>query len=162
MTFDKAAAGRELRESWDGIKRLVDSLAEREMTETPVIEGWTVKDLLGHMAFWAEKAAADLTLLAEGRTSEIETPGDEENLNAWNARESERRKDLTPAQAREEWVKSYEAAAAAFDAVRADKLDINVKGWTTAHRFAEDTYRHYDEHAEQIRAWQRQLETTEA
>jgi hypothetical protein len=30
------------------------------------------------------------------------------------------------------------------------------------HRFAEDTYRHYDEHAEQIRAWQRQLETTEA
>jgi uncharacterized protein (TIGR03083 family) len=162
MTFDKPAAGRELRESWDGIKRLVDSLPEREMTEAPVIEGWTVKDLLGHMAFWAEKAASDLKLLAEGRTSEIETPGDEQGLNAWNARESERREGLSLMEVREEWVGSHEAAAAAFDAVPADKLDINVKGWTMAHRFAEDTYKHYDEHAEQIRAWQRQLETTEA
>ncbi len=162
MTFDKAAAGRELRESWDGIKRLVDSLPEREMTEVPVVEGWTVKDLLGHMAFWAEKAAEDLKLSAADRFAEIETPGGDEQVDAWNAREAERRKGLSLAQVREEWVRSYEAAAAAFDAVPADKLDINVKGWTMGHRFAEDTYRHYDEHAEQLRAWQRQLETTEA
>ncbi len=162
MTFDKAAAGRELRESWDGIKRLVDSLPEREMTDAPVVEGWTVKDLLGHMAFWAEKAAEDLKLLAADRFAEIETPGGDEQVDAWNARESERRKALSLAQVREEWVRSHEAASAAFEAVAADKLDINVKGWTMGHRFAEDTYRHYDEHAEQIRAWQRQLETTEA
>jgi len=83
-------------------------------------------------------------------------------VDAWNARESERRKNLSLAQVREEWVRSCEAAAAAFEAVPADKLDTEVKGWTMGHRFAEDTYRHYDEHAEQIRAWQRQLETTEA
>jgi uncharacterized protein (TIGR03083 family) len=162
MSTDKAATGRELRESWDAIKSLVDSLPEREMTEVPVVEGWTVKDLLGHMAFWAEKAAEDLKLAAADRFAEIETPGGDEQVDVWNARESERRKNLSLAQVREEWVRSYEAAAAAFDAVPADKLDIDVKGWTMGHRFAEDTYRHYDEHAEQIRAWQRQLETTEA
>ena len=29
-------------------------------------------------------------------------------------------------------------------------------------RFAEDTYRHYREHAAQIRAWLKNMETTEA
>ena len=162
MTVDKARVEAELNEAWDGIRRLVDSLSEREMLEPGVVDQWSTKDLLGHMAFWAEKSARDLALVTEGRAGEIETPGSEETLNEWNKRESERRSNLSISELRDEWWSSFEGAAAAFRAVPAEKLDIDVKGWTVAHRFAEDTYKHYDEHAEQIRAWQRQLETTEA
>ena len=162
MTVDKAKVQAELNEAWDGIRRLVDSLSEREMLEPGVVDQWSIKDLLGHMAFWAEKSARDLALVTEGRAGEIETPGSDETLNEWNKRESERRSNLSIAELRDEWWSSFEAAAAAFRAVPAEKLDIDVKGWTVAHRFAEDTYRHYNEHADQIRAWKRQLETTEA
>ncbi len=162
MSLDKAAIERELRESWGDIRTLVESLPAGESEEPGVVEEWSVKDLLGHMAFWAEKAAADLKLVAEDRIGDIETPGTEENLNAWNARESERRRSLALGDVREEWARSFEAAETALNATPVEHLDIEVKGWTMARRFAEDTYNHYKEHAEQIRAWQRQLETTEA
>lgn len=162
MTVDKATVEAELQEAWDGIRRLVESPSEREMLEPGVVDQWSIKDLLGHMAFWAEKSARDLALVTEGRAGEVETPGSEEILNEWNKREAERRSNLPLAELRDEWLRSFEEAAAAFRAVPAEKLDIDVKGWTVAHRFAEDTYQHYNEHAEQIRAWQRQLETTEA
>lgn len=162
MTVDKTKVKAELNEAWDGIRRLVESLSERELTEPGVVDQWSIKDLLGHMAFWAEKSARDLALVTEGRAGEIETPGSDEILNEWNKRESERRSNLSATELRDEWLHSFEAVAAAFHAVPAEKLDIDVKGWTVAHRFAEDTYEHYNEHADQIRAWKRQLETTEA
>jgi len=40
-------------------------------------------------------------------------------------------------------------------------LGTEVKGFSQLNRFLGDTTLHYNEHAEQIRAWQRQLETTE-
>jgi hypothetical protein len=162
MTVDKAKVEAELHKAWDGIRRLVESLSERELTEPGMVDQWSIKDLLGHMAFWAEKSAGDLVLVTEGRVAEIETPGSEEILNEWNKRESERRNSLSIAELRDEFWSSFEAAAAAFRAVPAEKLDIDVKGWTVAHRFAEDTYKHYNEHAEHIRTWQRLTETTEA
>ena len=74
MTVDKAKTEAELHKAWDGIRRLVESLSERELTEPGVVDQWSVKDLLGHMAFWAEKSARDLALVTEGRAGEIETP----------------------------------------------------------------------------------------
>jgi hypothetical protein len=62
---------------------------------------------------------------------------------------------------RAEWERSFEAAKEALRATPAENLDINVKGWDMFTRFAEDTYRHYREHAEQIRAWKREVESTE-
>jgi hypothetical protein len=50
----------------------------------------------------------------------------------------------------------------ALEAAPESALAIEVSGWTVGVRFAGDTYRHYREHAEQIVAWQQQLETTEA
>jgi len=162
MSVDKAAIERGLREAWEDIRALVDSLSERELTEAGVVEEWSVKDLMGHMAFWAEKGANDLRLLATGGSEEIETPGSEEAVADWNARESASRKGKTLEAVRSEWLKSFDDALAALLAADADLLETEVKGWPQLKRFLADTTEHYGEHAEQIRAWQRQLETTEA
>ena len=104
MTLDKAGVERELRESWERIRTLVDSLSAVEMVEPGVVEDWSVKDLLGHMAFWAGKAAADLKLLGEGRPEAVETPGGDEQVNKWNAREAAARKGKSLPELRAEWL----------------------------------------------------------
>jgi uncharacterized protein (TIGR03083 family) len=162
MSVDKAALERELREAWDEVVSVVNSLSQAELEEPGVVEEWSVKDLLGHMAFWAEKAAADLRSLAGGRPEAIETPGTDEALNQWNAREAAARKGKSLSELRREWEKSYEDALAELRQIEAGLLGTEVKGWAQLNRFLGDTTLHYREHAEQIRAWQRQLETTEA
>lgn len=158
---DRAEILRDLDEAWADLQTVIGSLSEVEMHQPGITGDWSVRDLLGHMAFWARRGSEALRLLAAGRESEIETPANEQELDAWNASEAAGRGDLTPAEALAECTLSHQAARSALEAADQERLGIEVKGWTMAHRFAEDTSRHYHEHAEHIRAWQRQLETTE-
>ena len=162
MSADKTAVRRELQDAWSDLESLVNGLSGREMEETGVIEGWSIKDLLGHIAFWAEKAAHDLKVVAEGRPDEVETPGSLQAVDEWNARESKRRAGMPVAAVQAEWRRNCDRARAALETLPESMLELEVKGRTVLQRFAGDTYEHYREHAEQIRAWQRQLETTEA
>ncbi len=161
MTVEKATVERELREAWDDIVALVDSLSEIEQSQPGVVEDWSVKDLLGHMAFWAEKAAVDLRSLAGRKPEQIESPSSVDELNDWNAREAAARAGKSLTDLRAEWEKSYGDAAKELREVDAGLLETEVKGWSQLNRFLGDTTLHYNEHAEQIRAWKRQLETTE-
>jgi hypothetical protein len=159
---DKGQVESELESAWLELVSSVESVPEDEMETPGVVDEWSVKDLLGHITFWTEKAATDLDLLAQGRPGDIETPGNEENVNAWNKRESDARKGMDLGEIKRRWLESFTLAKAALDRVTSESLDTEVKGWPQRQRFAGDTYEHYQEHAEQIRAWQRALETTEA
>jgi uncharacterized protein (TIGR03083 family) len=158
----RAEMMRRLGEGWSEIVSLVGSLAEDELEQPGVAGDWSVKDLLGHMAFWAEKAAGDLGLLATGRGETIETPGGEQAADEWNDREYRARKDRPLADVRAEWSRSFEDARRALEAAPEELVWQEVKGWPQAVRFREDTYNHYREHAEQIREWIRRTETSEA
>jgi hypothetical protein len=157
----KAAVERELLEAWEVLGSAVDSFSDREMEQPGVVEGWSGKDLLGHIAFWAEKAATDLRHIAAGRPQDVEAPGGEEAVDVWNERESKARAGRSLSDIREEWLSSFEAAMAALAEFPAERLEENVKGATVLERFAGDTYEHYREHEAQLVAWRRSLETTE-
>ncbi|MBI1886690.1 MAG: maleylpyruvate isomerase N-terminal domain-containing protein [Chloroflexi bacterium] len=162
MSVDKAAILRQLDDAWATVRAAVESVPEEEVEQLGVVESWSVKDLLGHMAFWADKAASDLNVVAARRPGDVLKPADGEEVDAWNAREAERREGFSFEAVKQEWHKGHEAAREALKAVAPDVLEQNVKGWTMLKRFAEDTYMHYREHAEHILNWQRELETTEA
>ena len=161
MSADKASIERDLNEAWRELSAVLDSIPSEEQERAGVVEGWSVKDMLGHMAFWAEKAGRDLELVAAGKPEEIEVPTGQESVNEWNAREAGRRANLPVAEVRRELAAAHESALQSLRQVPADVFDTEVQGWTMLVRFAEDTYRHYGEHAEHIRAWQRGLETSE-
>lgn len=161
MSVDKDRLERSVAEAWDELVATVEAVPEDEMERPGVVEEWSVKDLLGHITFWAEKAASDLDLLAEGKPDEIETPGGEEGVAKWNRRESDARKGMGLDEIKTGWLASHERALQALTRVSAEQLDTEVAGWAQWKRYAGDTYLHYREHTEQIGAWQRALETTE-
>ena len=153
---------KSLDQSWHELCELIDSMSEPEMVEPGVVEVWSIKDLLGHMAFWADRAANTLAEVKAGRGAEVPGPETETELDEWNAREFAVREGKNLAQLREEWERAHEAARAAIEAFPEEKLDEAFKDHTVIFEFGADTFAHYEQHAAQISAWLRQMETTEA
>lgn len=160
-TVAKADVERELLEAWEALGSAVDSFSDMELEQPGVVESWSIKDLLGHIAFWAQQAAENLQLMAAGRADEVRHPSDEKATDEWNEREWRARRERPLSDVREEWLDSFQAAMAAMADFPAERLQENVKGATVLARFAGDTYEHYREHLEQLNAWRRELETTE-
>jgi uncharacterized protein (TIGR03083 family) len=151
-----------LDEEWPKLRELLESIPESEIEEPGAIDQWSVKELLGHVIFWARKGATDLRLTRDGRTEEIQLPGGQARVDEWNASAASTGKDKSKEQLLSELQAAHDDAREAAQEVPEEGLAIELGGWSVGVRFAEDTYRHYREHAEHIRAWQRQLETTEA
>jgi hypothetical protein len=49
----------------------IDGLSQREMTETPIYEGWTVKDVLAHIIGWDQRTLQTLPLMLQNRAGEV-------------------------------------------------------------------------------------------
>lgn len=147
---------------WPEFMALLESIPQSDFDRPGVVDDWCLKEILGHVNFWAEKAANDIRAAATGKLDDIELPGSDAAVDEWNAREAARGKAMTPGDLLTTVRKSHEDAHKAVDESPESALAIEMEGWTVGVRFAEDTYRHYREHAEQIRTWVRELETSEA
>ncbi len=160
-TVAKADAERELLEAWEALGSAVDSFSDMELEQPGVVESWSLKDLLGHIAFWAQRAAHNLQAIAAGRVDDIVALESEKAVDEWNEREWRRRKEWSLSDVREEWLESFQGAMEALAACPSKKLEEKVEGDTALKSFAEDTYEHYKEHLAHLTAWRRELETTE-
>ena len=157
----KVDVERELLGAWEALGSAVDSFSDMELEQPGVVESWSIKDLLGHIAFWAQQAAENLQLIAAGRANEVRRPSDEKAMDEWNEREWRVRRERPLSDVREEWLESFQGAMQALAALPSERLEEKLKGYTTLKLFAEDTYEHYKEHLAHLTAWRRELETTE-
>jgi len=158
----KADVERELIEAWQALASAVDSFSDMELEQPGVGEGWSVKDLLGHIAFWAQEAACNLPLIAADKAGDVRRPGDDKALAEWNERERRLRQGRPLHEVRAEWLESYQKAMQALAAFPSEKLQEELDGRTVLELFAEDTLEHYREHLAQLSGWRKELETTEA
>ncbi len=148
-------------ESWDKLRAEVDRFSDAEMEQAGVVGDWSLKDLLGHIAFWAAFMAGNLRAIAAGREDELRSPGAETTVDEWNDREWRLRRDLPLAAIRAEWLASFESARKALTGVPEAKLHDKIQDRSPAEWFAGDMFGHFEEHLRQIRAWRREMETTE-
>ena len=159
---DKAAVERQLDEAWAELQGLVQKAPEDAATEPGVVDEWSLKDLLGHMAFWSGRAARTLRCAAAGRPEDAEFGEGENWVDEWNAREFAARRDHEYHQVRAEWMRNHEDVVKALHDAPPEALDAKLRGESSAlDIFAGDTYEHYREHAEHIKDWLRQTETSE-
>jgi uncharacterized protein (TIGR03083 family) len=159
---DKQAIEQRLDAAWAELLGLVQKVPEDAVTRPGVVEDWSLKDLLGHIAFWSGRAARTLRCTAAGRPEDAEFGDGEDWVDAWNAREFEARKDHEFHQVRAEWMRNHEDVCKALDDAPAEAFDIKLRGgYSVLENFAGDTFMHYSEHAQHIRNWLREMETSE-
>ena len=117
-----------------------------EQMEIPLPEGWSVKDVVAHVAMWEEITLPDMYRAMRGRhtvTGSWEGPFDD-----WNDIQFELRRDFPLAQVMEELAETRRATLEALRAAPEARLTSGFIPVTCA------IYAQHDrEHAAQIRDW---------
>lgn len=161
MATKKETVASKLEKSWTGLRSVIESVPEEEVLAPGVVEDWSVKDIMGHVAFWDERAAQTLRAATAGKLDDIPRGEGPNWVDEWNKREYLSRKDKSFKDVRGEWIMSHENARKALEDAPESALDLKSGPGKIIDYFEGDTYTHYDEHTEQIRAWLREMETTE-
>jgi hypothetical protein len=139
---------QELESAFAELQQSIDALTLDQML-TRWYDGWTVRDILGHIIGWHE-ASVDIF----GRISRGEKPVPEgvdyNDSDAWNARFADLWKRASPGEAIAELNASEERFVQAARQVPEERFEEG----RTAHRvLTGNGSHHYREHASAIRAW---------
>lgn len=142
--MDKDALTIRERDAWAALRGIVDGLTP-EQREVPGVngEGWTVKDVLWHIAHWWGHLAELLDQMREGTF--VEPPEDDAATDSENARVLEESRAMRPSEVER-----------GLDVTRGRMLEA----WTGLPELTEpaerwfvwETIEHYEEHLPGVRA----------
>lgn len=146
--LDRAA--ERIQEGWLPLREAVDAMSDEAMSD-PTAAGWTVKEMLAHVAFWDEAAVPVVTYMNRGK--EIPPgayfgsgyrPGDTWPAdNVHNAREAGWARNQDAATVRERLARAHEAMLAALRALSDEEV-------TAQSGYLNDQPGHYEEHLAEL------------
>lgn len=142
----------ELASDRDAFLDALEAVDLELVTVPGVVDGWSVRDLIIHVAFWAEHATEALRLATEGRGAEFAyDPAQTDTMNAVLLEEA---RQTTPEAAVERETRAFHGFADALDGLDPGLLDVALgNGHTLAMVIGYDGPEHYREHAGHLRAW---------
>ena len=136
-------------EGWEEFVALADAVPPA-LVERPGMnaEGWAVRDVMWHLAFWCADAARALSAIAEGRLDRVREPYGDAEVNRLNDRELERSRGMRVDDVRAELHRARAAMLEPFGTLAV--LTADADEW-----FEESGPVHYAEHAPELEAWLR-------
>ncbi len=142
------------------LERAVNALSEAQLTQPGILGEWSVKDILSHIIFWEQR------MLNRFRTGQglpvpegMTVPQFIDYLNEQNYRAT---RDKPLAQVLDEFRDSHRQVLEFLATLTDDDLNDPERyewwrGEPVWHYIRGDTYEHYREHSEPIRAWHEQV-----
>ena len=118
--------------------------------DRPLVDSWNARDLVWHVAFWAEHGAHAVELAMAGRGAEFDY--DTDRTDAMNAAEATRGRSVEMPLAREREERAHERLAAVLARLDETLLDRRLgNGDTVEEVLRYDGPDHYAEHAGHLR-----------
>jgi hypothetical protein len=134
-------------ERWAAFEAALDAVpADRLDAPGLNAEGWAVRDMMWHVAFWCSDAARALTDVAEGRFDRAHEPYTADQVNGMNDREFERSRSMRPDEVRADLHRARSTMLERFGVL--DEITVDADEW-----FEESGPLHYAEHLRELRAW---------
>lgn len=134
-----------LEREWEAFLKSFAGLPGSALMQPGAVGHWSVRDVLAHVSTWEEEALKALPMILEGKR-----PPRYGGIDAFNAREQERKRAFSLSQVKQE-------LAATHQHLTAFLASCPEGDYATENRFRRrlrlDTYNHYREHARQITAW---------
>jgi hypothetical protein len=132
---------------WRAFDQALAGLPDAVMLEEGVVEGWSAKDVIAHVATWDGEAMKALPLIMQGRR-----PPRYGGVDNFNARQYESNARLSLPEARELLIVTHQRLL--------DLLATVPESWFATetrfrHRLRLDTWSHYPEHTEAILKWRK-------
>jgi hypothetical protein len=150
---EKQALLSALTASYEELFSSIMGLQDEHMT-LPMLEDWSAKDILAHIAGWGREIAVMLERMAAGQRARAEGI-DYSDVDGWNARFVEEARDLSPTEVLTALHAAHDACVRAAEALPEERF---AEGRTAERLLREWVIDHYDEHAAQIWAWRDGLE----
>jgi uncharacterized protein (TIGR03083 family) len=149
MTKDELLAA--IRRDRAAFQALVAPLSDAQLTDPTLAEGWSIKDVVAHIAAWEGRCAGWLEAAARGETAERPEVKD---VDGSNARDFAAARQLSLADVLARSRAAHTAMLRAVEALsEADMRDETRFGWPTWQMASSNSDEHYREHTDQIRAW---------
>ena len=136
----------------------IEGLSQRELTELPIYEGWTIKDVLAHIVGWDQRTLKTLPLMLQNRASDI--PGveveehNQESLAAW--------RDKSLAEVLAAMKSTHQQILGLLSAVDSVEIDLRRQRngrIITIRSYVIDVMMEHDRHhAMEIEVWRKELE----
>ncbi len=140
-----------------GLFAVLLGLSEAQLTTGEPMPGWTVKDLLAHVAFWDGFHTNRMQMVVDGRIHEIMEVGDDDDMAAFNARLLADQKTMSLEQAIAMLLKERSGFLQTLQRLSDMELQSQIRlpwGWRTYMRvWARWRYQHDAEHVQHIQAW---------
>jgi uncharacterized protein (TIGR03083 family) len=153
---------RTIKEQYAELVQAIESVPVERLTKPPLVDWWTIKDLLGHVTMWNQVAVKFIREYKETGTPQQLGIKDDADLDRYNKRGVAMRRDLAFAQVRAEFDATYRELLAAVETLRDEDLSKPLpppwgEGATLERLIAVNSYQHVPEHVEQITAFEARL-----
>jgi hypothetical protein len=138
-----------LDRAWRDFRASYEGASEAEFLEGGVVEDWSIRDLIVHVAVWEEEALKHLPLILEGKRPPrySVTYG---GIDAFNARAMLSRAALPLDEVMSRAEKTHRQLVRLIEAAPDDQIATETR---FRRRLRLDTYAHYPLHARAIREW---------
>jgi hypothetical protein len=148
----------ELNTAYMALEVILASLDKTQYSIEGVIPGWSIKDVLAHIASWQHRLLRWLDAAVRNEEPTISGPDSVEEMDALNAQFYLENKSLPLDAVLTDFHTSYRQIMDIVQAMpEADLLNPNRFTWANGrplwHLIAGDTYEHYREHMAQIQDW---------
>ena len=141
---------KQAQEEFQALKAAVKGLDAARLTEV-CLGTWTTKDILAHISGWHRELGPALDRMARGEKP-IPEGKNYEDVDAWNSKFAEARKNAPVSDVLKELDASHEDFMAQAAKVSEERF---VPGKTAYQIVDQTSVHHYKEHGDQIRAWRK-------
>jgi hypothetical protein len=146
--MEKGKLLAKLDKRWVEFKTSFEGLTNDQMIQAGAMSDWSLKDILGHVTTWEEELLKYLpAVLAGERTPQYKNLYG--GIDEFNAIQVAGKRKLPLDEIRGQLEETHERVVAFLEGIPAARYEKNTRVYK---RIRLDTYGHYKEHAEAIRA----------
>jgi hypothetical protein len=148
----------QIKQTHANLALTLEGISDEMMSTRPVIDWWTLKDVLGHLAMWERVAIRFVDeFQREGAPKPLGLK-DDAALDAYNKRAAAERRDWPLARVRAEFIAASNDLLAAVERLTDAQLNAPLpapweSGVTLERLIASNSYQHVPEHVAQIVEW---------
>ena len=155
---DKTSILNEMSISYAALEEILTTLDKTQYFTEGVIPGWSIKDILAHIASWHHRLLMWLDAAVRNEEPTISGPDNVEEMDALNAQFYQENKSRLLDEVMADFYTTYQQI---MDIVQAmpeeDLMNPHRFAWSKGEplwqAIAGDTYEHYQEHLAQIQEW---------
>ncbi|SRR6266487_857193 len=156
--IDKTSILNEMRTNYATLKEILAPLDRTQYSTEGVIPGWSIKDILAHIAAWHHRLLIWLHAAIQNEKPTISGPDSVEEMDALNAQFYIENKPRPLEEVLTDFRTTHQQIMDTVQAMHEEDLtDPHRFSWANGkplwHLVAGDTYEHYQEHLAQIQEW---------